>query len=140
MLKRKIFNVSILFLHKVFRQDAYLCIKNRKLHKIAKKIKWLVYCNFFSKNSLRVKCKKEQNSFLHLIARSGLKLVTNKLPLGIGDINVGLLIMSTHLHRSTGVGVKVTCICLLKDIEELILCTAQLFLCPPLSEISFGKT
>ena len=72
------------------------------------------------KNNIGVKCKEEHNSFLHLITWAGLKLVTDKPPLGIGDTNIGPLLMGTHLHRSTGVGVKVSCcICLLKDIEEL---------------------
>lgn len=64
--------------------------------------------------------------------------MTDKPPHGVGDTNVGPLIM----HRSTGVGVEVSCcICLLKDIDELSFhVPMQLFLCSLLSGISFGKT
>lgn len=71
------------------------------------------------KNSIGIKYKKEHNSFLHVITRADLKFVTNKPPLRIGDTNISPLIMDTHLHRCTGVGVKVSCyMLLLKDIEE----------------------
>lgn len=141
MLKRKNYHFNVLFLHKVYWQDAFQCIKNRKLNAIAKKNKWLMLWNYL-KNNIGVKWKKKHNTFLHLITRSGLELVTDKTPHRIRGTDVGLLLKGTCLYRSTGIGVKVSCcMCLLKDIEEFSFhVPVQLLLCSPLSKIYLRKT